>query len=282
MQSYARYLNNIPINPSVAAKVLGMVEKQDFSFNSLEEVIRADAALTSKILRIANSALYARQNKVTKLQNAITILGTNTIKNLVILVTGASLFQKNWNSPFYSFFWRHSLATAFIAKNLSIRTNNNIYAEEAFVAGLLHNIGQVALFAHDPVKYEELLQTSVLEDRRISELELEQFGTTHKEVGHEVLSGWTFPEVYSDTALEHGNNNITSTHKHVVVIVSVADFLSSNWFVLEANPKPISLLENYLTFLSISEQELDQYQTEYRALLQKDAMYIEFQNLVKE
>ncbi|OHE67600.1 MAG: hypothetical protein A2413_08585 [Treponema sp. RIFOXYC1_FULL_61_9] len=258
-----------------------MLEKQDFSFSALEEVIRPDPGLTAKILRIANSALYARQNKVAKLQTAITMLGVNTIKNLVILVTGSSLFKSNWDSPFYAVFWRHSLASAFLSKSLAARTRNPAIAEEAFVAGLLHNIGQVALFLDGPDRYEGILARAIREGRRIGSLEREAYGTDHKEIGNEVLSSWNFPEVYPDVAREHGNDNITSNHKVVVVLCSVADFIASNWFIHAEAPKPFSLLAPSLEYLGMDEAALEAWQTEYRAVLEKDPLYLECQNLIK-
>jgi HD-like signal output (HDOD) protein len=281
MSMYARLLNNLPVNPSIAAKILSMAGKQDFSFSALEEVIMRDPGLTAKILKIANSALYARQNKVTRLQAAITLLGINTIKNLVILVTGSSLFAKNWNSPFYTNFWRQSLATAFLARDLALKTNIQAYAEEAFVAGLLHNVGQVALFLHDPAAYEILLERSFHEDLRISRLERDSYGTDHKEVGNEVLSGWNFPEVFSHAALEHGNANVTSTHKQVVILVTIADFIASNWFFLADTPKPLSLVGSQLEYLGTDEATIGVWETDLRGRLEADPFYRECQNLIK-
>ena len=281
MSSYARHLSTLPVNPSIAAKVLSMVGKQDFSFSALEEVIMPDPGLTDRILKIANSALYARQNKVTKLQSAITLLGVNTIKNLVILVTGSSLSAKNWDSPFYSLFWRQSLAAAFLAKDLAVRLGMQAATEEAFVAGLLHNIGQVGLFLQEGKVYETLIEKARREDRRVSALEREAFGTDHKEIGHEVLRGWNFPEVYSDAALEHGNANVTSTHKQVVILVTVADFIASNWYFLSEEPKPLELLAVQLEYLGIQAASIEEWQGGLRGRLEADPFYRECQNLVR-
>jgi len=84
--SYASYLKNVPVNPGIAAKVLEMVERQEYSFKNLEAIISADPGLTAKILKIANSAMYAQQNRVLKLQTAMTLLGINTILIYVVKV----------------------------------------------------------------------------------------------------------------------------------------------------------------------------------------------------
>jgi len=277
---FGAYLKTIPVNPSIATKVLQMVEHQEYSFKQLESIIGADPGLTAKILKIANSAMYARQNKVTKLQSAMTLLGINTIKNVVILVTGASLFKQNTGSSFYTLFWRHSLATAFVSRDLALRNGLETLAEEAFIAGLLHNIGQVALYLHAPAAYETLVSDVVKNGRRFSELETAAYGTTHKDIGSEVLAMWNFPAMYSDCAREHGNANITSSHKKIVLVVSAGAFIAGNWFYFSEAPKPYSLLDPLLIHLGIDAPGLEAYQTDFRERLLKDKFYQECQNLI--
>jgi len=277
---YVKLLRDLPVNPAIAAKVLDMMQKQDFSFKKLEDVISADPGLTIKILKIANSALYARQTKVTKLQNAITLLGINTIKNLVILVTGASLFKQNTRSRFYALFWHHSLASAFISRDLAVRLGYANQAEEAFIAGLLHNVGQVALYLADPGEYEKLVFDLVGGGRRYSELELASYGATHREIGADLLTQWSFPDVYCDCAREHGNVNITSSWKQIILFVSVGSFIASNWFYFTENPKPYELLRPVLMYLGMESDGIQAFASEYRGVLEKDTFYRECQNLI--
>ncbi len=279
IERYVKHLRTLPVNPSIAAKVLDMVERQEYSFKNLEDIIGADPGLTAKILKIANSALYARQNKVTKLQTAITLLGINTIKNLVILVTGSGLFKQYAASHFCSLFWRHSLSTAFASRALALRLGLAGQSDEAFIAGLLHNIGQVALYLDNPAIYEQLVGDVVGNGLRFSELELPLYGVTHREVGGAVLAQWNFPEMYSDCALEHGNANITSEWKKILLIVSASSFCASNWVFFQASPKPYSLLESSLLHLGMDAPGLETFQAEYRTLLEQDAFYQECQGL---
>jgi len=279
VKNYAQYLNNIPVMPDVASKVLNMADSKDSSFQSLEDLIKVDPGLTSRILRIANSAMYARQKEVTQLRTAITLLGLKTIKNLVILATGASLFAASKQTPFYHFFWRHSIITAFLARDLAIKTGKRGLADEAFVAGLLHNIGQVALYFSDRENYEKMLIEAGTTGQRISELEEGLYGVNHKTVGHSVLSAWNFPTVYADTAHEHGNNNITSEHKQVIILVSTADFLASNLSLLKDNPKDLNLLQPFLPFLGLSIAALAVIQGEYMGQLNQDKLFLECQDL---
>ncbi|MBN1241300.1 MAG: HDOD domain-containing protein [Spirochaetales bacterium] len=282
MDNYAARLSKLPVNPSIAAKVLGMADSQDVSFGALEELIKADPGLTARILRIANSALYARQTKVTRLQTAFTLLGTKTIRNLVILATGSSLFRRDLSSAFYAYFWTHSLATAFLARDLAARCGFPQHAEECFVAGLLHDIGQVAFLLDDPKTYDELLRKARLENRPISELERSSYGTDHKQVGAKVLASWSFPAVYVDTALEHGSVNAASASKQVVAAVTAADLVGSNWAREPDPPRPLASLTPFLDYLRINAEELDAWQSETRIRLDKDPFFLGCRELVTE
>lgn len=277
--NYAQYLNNLPVMPDVASRVLNLAETKDFSFQTLEDIIKVDPGLTAKILRIANSAMYARQKEITKLQQAITLLGLKTIKTLVILATGSSLFAKSKKTPFYQMFWRHSLISAFMARDLAIRVGTPSVAEEAFVAGLLHNIGEVAFFMADPVRYDQLIAQAIQSGKRLSLLEEEALGTNHRTVGSQVLAGWNFPAVYTDTALEHGNVNITSPHKQVIILVSTADFLAANLDLRKERPEPLQLLEPYLPFLGLWMDALRQFAAGYMDKLASDKLFLECQDL---
>jgi HD-like signal output (HDOD) protein len=99
--NFAKYLNELPVIPDIAQKILEMAQQgMDISFQELEQTISLDPGLTSKVLRVANSALYARQNQISNLRSAITLLGFNNIRNLVLLVTASSMFSKTKKVPF--------------------------------------------------------------------------------------------------------------------------------------------------------------------------------------
>lgn len=133
--------------PEVAAKVMNLKEGgKEISFKELEGIIMMDPGLTSKILKIANSALYARQREITSLQMAITLLGFKNIRNLVLLLTASSMFPRMRTHSFHAGFWRHGTLAAFLSRGLVVRCAKGAGAEEAFIAGLLHDIGQAILY----------------------------------------------------------------------------------------------------------------------------------------
>lgn len=160
MEEFEKYINDLPIIPDVASKIMSITESNfNISFKELEEIIMIDPMLTSRILKVANSALYARQSEIVNLKMAIGLLGFNNIKSLVLLITASQFSKKLTTSDYMNKFWRHSIATAFIAKHIMHRRKERANEETAFVAGLLHDIGQVALFQSNPEDYENLLDS---------------------------------------------------------------------------------------------------------------------------
>lgn len=271
---YSKFLRNIPVAPHVAAKVLTLAEKKDFSYPALERLISVDPGLTAKILKIANSSQFARQHEIKDLRTAMTLVGVNTIKNLVILITGSNILPPGNERTFYNAFWNHSILTAFLARNLALQCGFRAQGEQAFVGGLLHNLGQVALFLAEPKTYTTLVIAAKAQRVRVGALEEASFGTTHKEVGHQVLKTWNFPPVYSETALEHGNPNITSEYKQIIILVSIAGFLASN-LGSKNTPLTLEFLRPYLPFLGVPLSTLEELQSTSLDQLASDPLFAE-------
>ena len=280
MIDYAQYLKHMPVIPDISAKILSITEeKLDISFGELENTIKMDPGLSARILKVANSALYARQREVKSLQMAITLLGFKTIKSLVLLITASNMFTKGQNTAFYKYFWKHSVISAFLARRIAERSGNRALSDECFLAGLLHNIGQVALQAANANEYEKVLSTARTEGGRIDEIEEALFGANHRDVGADVLRNWSFPEVYVDTAAEHGSANITSPHKQTVLIISIAEFITSNLDLYKDSPLDFALIHDILRQTSLTESDLNEYQTGFIDSLSNDKLFQECRSL---
>ena len=280
MTDYTQYLKNIPVIPDIASKILTVTEeKVDISFRELENTIKMDPGLSAKILKVANSALYARQREVKNLQTAITLLGFKTIKSLVLLITASNMFSKGQDTAFYKFFWKHSIINAFMARSIAEKTGFKQLADECFLSGLLHDIGQVALYNANPEGYTQVLELAKSRQKRISEVEESLFETNHRDVGASVLKSWSFPDVYVDCAAEHGSANITSPHKQTILIISVADFVTSNIDLYSEAPLDFSLLYSIVRQTSLKEKDVEEYQTSFLESLSDDKLFLECKSL---
>jgi putative nucleotidyltransferase with HDIG domain len=280
MSDYAKYLKNMPVIPDIASKILTVTEeKVDISFRELENTIKMDPGLSAKILKAANSAMYARQREVTNLQTAITLLGFKTIKSLVLLITASNMFSKSQHTTFYKFFWKHSIINAFLARSLAEKTGARQIEDQCFLSGLLHDIGQVALHNANPEGYAQVLELAKKQRKRISEIEESLFGSNHREVGASVLRNWSFPGVYVDSAAEHGSPNITSPHKQTILIVSIADFITSNIDLYSDEPLGLEIFRDVIRQTTLSEKELVEYQENFLDTLTGDKLFQECKSL---
>ena len=262
--------------PQVAAKIMSITEDNlTISFKDLETTIMVDPFLSSKILKVANSAIYARQKEITNLQNAITLLGFKMIKSLVMLVSASNMFRKYSRTPFYRMFWKHSLLTAFIAKDIAIQIGMKPRKEELFLAGLYHDIGRVALFHCEPEAYTSLIEEQQETNKNTRDLERHYFGTDHKEVGWAILSEWNFPEIFTDPAKEHGSLNITSSYKTVVLVVTAADILAAKLDGGNIPDNKAGILEAIPNHISLPQERLEYYVTDFLQALEDDSLFSE-------
>jgi HD-like signal output (HDOD) protein len=276
VDDYEKYIQGLPVMPEVGAKILSITDdRMEISFRELEKLISTDAALTTKILKIANSALYARQTEIKTLQTAITMLGFKNIRSLVLLVTASQSYAQLSREPFYQFFWSHSVLTAFYARHVAIRAARKEIAEEGFTAGLLHDMGQVALFNSSPPRYQPVLDVLTAAVEPAEPVEERTFGVNHRTLGGALLSRWNFPQAYVDAAREHESRSVASPHRSLVLCVSVADLLSERHRAKTLGPGKDALLRELVPQVGLKADDLEYYRTRFAADLDKDPLFRE-------
>ncbi|MCA9279653.1 MAG: GGDEF domain-containing protein [Phycisphaeraceae bacterium] len=187
---------SLPSLPAVAARVLEMTQNPDVSLTELAQLIQNDQGLTAKILRTVNSSFYGLTTKCGSIQKALVLLGLSPVKSLVL---GFSLVESVGKGEKGSIFdyqshWRRGLYSGVAAKLLFEVGEIDGDRDEAFVAGLLQDIGSVALFRALPEKYSPLLKDAEGNHARLLKLELEQLEIQHPDVGSLLASRWKLPE----------------------------------------------------------------------------------------
>ncbi len=254
MDDFTKYIKDLPVIPDVALKIISLAEDDvDISFHDLEEIIKVDTAITSKILKVANSALYARQTQIKSLEKAISLLGFKKIKSLVLIISATSAFKSEANLPFFKKFWTNSVLTAFYSKEIALSLFGKNMAEDVFLAGLIHKIGQVALYRQNP---DYLTLTSDTNpDLTLTELEEHYFKINHKVLGSEILRSWSFPEIFIDCTLEYGESNIVSKYKKEIIIVSLGDLISKEIITGYDMLDEIDSENHWCDFIGISRED---------------------------
>lgn len=184
-------LDDLPSLPAIVADLINSTDQEDVDISMLAKKVARDLALTAKILRLANSSLYGLQVKVTSIQQAITYLGFQSTRNLIMAAGLTNHFPETACQGFDGkLFWRHSIATAACAKVLArlMRVNQDY----SFTAGLLHDIGRLALAICFPQEFQGAIAYRVAHDCTMQEAERTVLGIDHVEAGLMLAQHWNF------------------------------------------------------------------------------------------
>jgi len=186
---------DLPTLPAVASKLLIITGQEETTLTDIANLVSQDMALSAKILKVANSAFYSFPQQISSINQAVSILGTNAVRSLVLSFSFLSMRTRGDCSKFdFKRFWEQSLAGA-VATKLILDQVPGADTEEAFIAALLHNLGQLVLASTLPELYEQVL-TRLEEDKDADETEVEKkiIGEEHSVIGHAVAQHWGFPE----------------------------------------------------------------------------------------
>jgi len=187
-----RGLRRLPPFPAVATKLLQLLTNEDVHVKQVVELIRADPALASELMRVVNSALYGFPSRVSSIQNAITLLGLQTVRSFAITVSMKGFLHTALRLDLLRRVWRHSLACGMLCEELSVACSTSQAGDDrAYTAALLHNVGRLGLFVAHPRAYSELLTQP--SDTDLLEREREAFGLDHCEAGAWLARSWGLP-----------------------------------------------------------------------------------------
>jgi len=183
--------------PTVAVKVLELTGNPQVDTRALKECIENDPALTSKILRVVNSSLFGLSREVSDLNQALALLG---IKPLKLLVLGFSLpgeLFANVHGKILAWYWRHTLTKAVAGREIS-ESIFNVPGDDAFIAGLLQDLGILLLIQELGEPYVRFLEKVMEADKDLAVIETELLGFDHTELSARLLAQWQLPDTLTE------------------------------------------------------------------------------------
>ncbi|MBN1826878.1 MAG: HDOD domain-containing protein [Candidatus Eisenbacteria bacterium] len=221
--------DRIPVMPAAVAKLNAMVRDPECDVSRLAEVIQTDEGLVARILKYANSAFYGLPGRIGTIQLAVTILGLVTLRNLVIVAALAELARKLTDEPRDAHhLWNHGIDVGVWCRSLSRRTQG-VDPEEAFTAGLLHDIGKNLILRELPEDRLKLKEWLLGEDEARS-LERDSIGFDHAQVGGWAAGRWKFPESLVEAVRWHheptGSPTADPELERLIWVVHTADILA--------------------------------------------------------
>lgn len=196
--------DNLPSLPTVAVQVLQLIHSENASVGEIAKVIEHDPALTSKILKVANSSLFGMPRQISSLQQAMVVLGLRTVKVMALTFSLVDAMQSKEDGGFdYRSYWRVSLTGAVAGRLLAAHVPA-CQADELFVTALLSDIGMLAAFQVDKATYLEAVAQSSTQGVPINLVEQARFGATHEAFSAHLLDTWGLPEkMISAIAVHH-------------------------------------------------------------------------------
>ena len=224
LKSLVSQIQNLPTLPKVVKRVLELVDNPQTSSAMLAGAISTDASIVSKVLKAANSAYYGLPRKVSTITQATVVLGFNTIKNLVLTTSVFTAFNTNGSNRRFNRenFWLHSIGCATVCKILCRQTHSGL-PEEAFFAGLLHDIGKIVEEQFLNQNFEKILDCIENTNLSFQEAEKKIQEVDHTEIGFWLCEKWNFPLHILEAIAFHHTPGKATINKELVSLVHLAN-----------------------------------------------------------
>ncbi len=203
IQFYLEKIEAVPSLPTIVMELITLVDNPMASVSQIEDLMKKDQGLTLRALRLANSAFYSIPGGCTSLGRAITFLGCNTVKQLVVSAAVCDVF-KNLKSENFDVndFWRHSVVTAIIAQTLA-KHLDSVMADEVFICGLIHDIGKLVLLMVDTESVEKTYALARQKGLNSVQAEIEGHFPSHSHWGQVITEKWQLPILLQAAVKDH-------------------------------------------------------------------------------
>ena len=247
-------LRSIPSLPRLYEELTTVLQREDPSLGQIERIIAKDVGMAAKILQLANSAFIGSRGRVSSLIQALSLIGTETVRTLVLSVHVFSSCDNAEVVAYLPALWDHSIVVGALAQRIAASQGcKKAAVEESFTAGLLHDIGKVIFLSEMAGKYRKILGTN---PGTILASEFEHLGCTHPQVGAYLMSIWGLPtHLVHAVAFHHFPSETGETQFSSLTAVHAADAIASATDQSTLN-QDIEMDLNYLDCLKLRDREV--------------------------
>lgn len=250
-------MQTLPSLPAVYRELMDVLHADDASVEQAARIIAKDVGMVTKVLQVVNSPLYGLRGHVSNPTQAVALLGLNSLKSLALSTKVFAQFDQR-KLPFFSLelLWQHGMTTGIHARAIAkTEAVEQALAEDAFTAGLLHDVGTLVLASNLPHQYRDML--AIMQDQGLSEwvAEREVFGATHAEVGGYLLEQWSLSQtIVNAVAYHHEPSCCPAPYSLALAAVHVANASEEEAQALAMGEPVHSMDLEYLTGCDLADR----------------------------
>jgi HD-like signal output (HDOD) protein len=272
VQSAIAEISHIATLPEVTMKIITLVEDPDSTAADLNKVISNDPALGARILKVVNSAFYGLPGQIGSINRAIVLLGLNAVKNIAIAASLAKLFRGGKICPEFDArgLWTHSIATA--TRLLADKCSLGL-PDEAFLAGLIHDIGIMVEIQARRTQFVETMEL-LNQDKSLTlrEAEFRCMGANHEQFGAGLCKLWKFPTSFQYvTGFHHHPMDLPEKNRALCALVCIADHIAGNLGMGFAHdiPKGMEIDPEILACMELTQEDVDEITAQLPAAIEE-------------
>lgn len=248
-------IDSLPSMPSIYTEIVEEMQSEDPSIKKVGEIIARDASMTAKILQVVNSVFFGLSRKINSTQQAVMLLGLETIKSLVLSVKIFSEFSRKKFSWFnIDELFNHSMSVSCYAQ--AIVKNEKMERDlinNSLMAGILHDLGKLILATNFPKPYREVLTAAQNSGHNLWDLEYEKFGTSHAEIGAYLMGLWNLEnQIIEAIAFHHRPAKSMAQDMGLLTAVHIGNALDHNGQKKEEEQSDLQFDIEYLDNLGVA------------------------------
>ncbi|HAR62425.1 MAG TPA: hydrolase [Candidatus Margulisbacteria bacterium] len=265
-------IRDLPPLPESTHKILQIAGNNASSAKDLAKVLEKDLSLTTKVLKLVNSSFYGFSREISTISQAVVYLGFNTIKSLVLTASSYDTLNKDVVSYELEkgMLWKHSIACAscsrLIAKEIKYSD-----PEEAYIAGLIHDIGKLMIDQYANNLFKLILEKVTTDAISFDKAEKEVLGFDHPEIGSKIAQKWNFPLSLVESISYHHQPENATNHKELTYIVHLANTITAMAGIGIGNDSlQYNFQPNTLDILQLKEENVQNYIIQLSEIINKD------------
>jgi len=268
-------IEGLPTLPTVYAEVEALCKDPNVDADKLARVIETDPSITMKLLKLSNSAFFGFNRQIRAVTDAVALLGNETVQNAVLSISVFEALKDQDESAGVDKkeFWRHSAAVGSIVRFITKKMR--IEREDAFTAGILHDVGKVILDGLFAQFYKTVLDAVDVKKLHIFEAEESTLGLVHTKLGQELAESWGIPDNLIDAIAYHHNPKMADTDCELASLVHIADAVARNLGVGSGGDPYVTCIHGFaLEQLAVTSEDLVSWEEEMVQTMEKDMAFL--------